>query len=97
MGEITPSALRSKRVALVGVFVDLMGNLNPTSDFSLNLQNAFDASSGVMVSRLFSGLRFSAGKHAVTIDETLLSNDAFLERELELRVVSAPDAKVKYV
>ena len=57
----------------------------------------FNASSGVMVSRLFSGLHFSAGKHAITINATLLPNDTLSKRHLELRVVSAPHAKVKYV
>ena len=53
-----------------------------------------DDDSGALISQLFSGSRFSAGKHVVN---ATLPSDVPPERQLELRVVSAPHAKVAYV
>jgi hypothetical protein len=72
------------------VLVELAFQLSADGTASAGI---FDASSGAMVSQLFSGLRLSAGKHAINATlPTILTG-----RQLELRVVSAPHAKVDYV
>eukprot|EP01050_Picozoa_sp_SAG11_P022955 SAG11_NODE_4475_length_1881_cov_7.488777_2_plen_186_part_01 len=48
----------------------------------------FDADSGVMVRQLFSGRRMSAGRHPIRV--TLPAGEVPPDRQLELRVVSAP-------